>query len=70
MTDDAPLPGLDPDEPAAGRPVPCDMCGRSLTGATARRRRLGDDCWRKMHPGLIVRMPGRFEVEQDGLFSP
>jgi len=69
MTPDAPLPGLDND-PAAGRPViRCGMCGRPLESREARMRGVGDGCRDKLHPDRAVRRPGRFEVEQDGLFG-
>jgi hypothetical protein len=67
---DLPLPGLLPVEPPEqGRPrVVCQDCGRPLTGAVARRWGRGEDCRRKLGltggPG-----PGRFEVEQEGLFG-
>ena len=70
MTPDAPLPGLATDEElAAGRAVVlCGMCRRPLRGRDARLRQLGDDCWHKLGGGPAVRTPGRFEVDQDGLF--
>ena len=71
MTTDAPLPGLaTDDEMAAGRPVvECDECHRPLTSTRARLRGLGDACAHK-RGHRDVRRPGRFEVEQGGLFSP
>lgn len=72
MTPDAPLPGLatDDEEVAAGRRVVrCGMCGRPLTGQTARMRGVGEGCWDKLGGDLAVRRPGRFEVEQEGLFG-
>lgn len=57
-------------EPAAPRRVvECDECHRPLTDRLARMWSLGRDCRRKR--GLRdIRAPGRFEVEQEGLFSP
>lgn len=72
MTPDAhPLPGLATDaELGAGRPVVrCGMCGRPLTSREARLYGLGDGCRHKLGAGPAVRQPGRFEVEQDGLFG-
>jgi hypothetical protein len=68
--DDAPLPGLATDEElAAGRSlVRCGMCGHPLTGREARLRGLGEDCAAKLG-WRGVRGPGRFEMEQDGLFG-
>lgn len=71
MTPDAPLPGLDDDEElAAGRRVVrCGMCGRPLTSREARMYGLGEGCRHKLGVDPAVRRPGRFEVEQDGLFG-
>jgi hypothetical protein len=67
----APLPGLATDgELAAGRRVvKCGMCGRPLTNREARLYGLGDGCRHKLGGGPAVRAPGRFEVEQDGLWE-
>jgi hypothetical protein len=68
--DPAPLPGLATvEELAAGRSVVlCALCRHPLTGREARLRGLGDDCAAKL--GMrAVRGPGRFVVEQDGLFG-
>lgn len=69
--DPAPLPGLASDaELAAGRRViRCGMCGRPLESREARMRGVGEVCRDKLHPDRAVRRPGRFDVEQDGLFS-
>lgn len=68
MTTPSPLPGL-ADEPAAGRAVVrCDECGHPLTTARARRRGVGDACAHK-RGWRDVRGPGRFEVEQEGLWE-
>lgn len=69
MTPDAPLPGLATDEElvAGRRVVRCGMCGRPLTGQTARLRGLGEGCWHKLGADAVVRRPGRFDVEQDQL---
>lgn len=69
--DPAPLPGLAADEElAAGRAVVrCGLCGRRLTGRTARLRGLGEGCRHKLDGDAAVRSPGRFEVEQEGLFE-
>lgn len=67
---DAPLlPGLATDEElAAGRRVVrCGMCGRPLESRGARLRGLGEGCAHKLGADPVVRRPGRFEVEQDGL---
>jgi len=70
MPPDAPLPGLADDELAARRPVVrCGMCGRRLTSREARLYGLGDGCRHKLGGGPAVRTPGRFEVEQDGLWE-
>lgn len=73
MTPDAPLPGLATDDEAlaAGRRVVrCGMCHRPLESREARLRGLGEGCARKLGADPVVRRPGRFEVEQDGLFDP
>lgn len=71
MTPDAPLPGLATDaELAAGRTVVrCGMCGRRLTSREARLYGLGEGCRHKLGGDRVVRAPGRFDVEQDGLFE-
>lgn len=70
---DAPLlPGLATDEElqAAGRRVVlCGMCGRPLKATRARLVGLGEGCAHKLGADGTVRRPGRFEVEQDGLFG-
>jgi hypothetical protein len=67
----APLPGLATDEElAAGRRVVrCGMCHRPLESREARLRGLGEGCAHKLGADPVVRRPGRFEVEQDGLFG-
>lgn len=69
MTPDALLPGLATDaELAAGRRViRCGMCGRPLESREARLRGVGEGCRDKLHPDAVVRRPGRFEIEQDGI---
>jgi Family of unknown function (DUF6011) len=69
MTPDAPLPGLATDaELAAGRAVVrCGMCGRPLKGREARLWGLGEGCRHKLGGDVIVRRPGRFDVEQDAI---
>lgn len=71
MTPDrAPLPGLATDDEvlAAGRRVVrCGMCHRPLESREARLRGLGEGCAHKLGADVVVRRPGRFEVEQDGL---
>lgn len=69
--DPALLPGLATDgELAAGRAVVlCGMCGRPLRAREARLRGLGEGCAHKLGTDPTVRRPGRFEVEQDGLFG-
>jgi hypothetical protein len=71
MDTEHPLPGLATDEElAAGRRViRCGMCGRPLTGREARMRGMGEGCRHKLRGDPIVRRPGRFDVEQDGLFE-
>lgn len=66
----APLPGLATDaELAAGlRVVECADCGRPLVGREARMWGRGRDCRHKLGQ-RDVRGPGRFEVEQEGLFG-
>lgn len=66
-----PLPGLATDaELAAGRRVVrCGMCGRPLESRAARMRGLGEGCRHKLDGDPAVRRPGRFEVEQETLFS-
>jgi hypothetical protein len=67
----APLPGLaTDDELAAGRRVVrCQDCDRPLTGTGARTWGRGRGCQAKHGGGPAVRRPGRFEVEQDGLWD-
>lgn len=70
-TDPQPLPGLLPDaEPLAVGPrrVTCRLCGHPLTDRASRRWGVGRDCRRKLH-ARGIRGPGRFDVEQDGLFD-
>ena len=69
--DPAPLPGLATDEElAAGRRVVlCALCGHPLTDAESRTWGAGERCRRKFGGDPTVRRPGRFEVEQDGLFG-
>lgn len=71
MTRDAPLPGLATDEElAAGRRVvTCGLCGHPLTDAASRTWGMGEECRRKLGGDATVRRPGRFEVEQDGLWE-
>lgn len=66
MTPDAPLPGT---QVAGRRVIRCALCGRALVDPEARRWALGRECRHKLHPDAAVRRPGRFEVEQDGLFG-
>lgn len=67
--DPAPLPGLATDEElAAGRHVVlCGMCGRPLKATRARLVGLGEGCAHKLGQDPVVRRPGRFEVEQEGI---
>lgn len=72
MTPDAPLPGLASDGEllAAGLPVvECEDCHRPLTGREARLWGRGKRCRRKHWDDGTLRRPGRFEVEQDGLWG-
>ncbi len=66
----SPLPGLATDaELAVGRAVVrCALCGHPLIDREAQLRRLGDACAHKLGH-RSVRGPGRFEVEQEGLFG-
>ena len=42
-------------DPAEEEPVKC-ACGRTLTDDLSKSRKLGPDCWRKLH-GRTVRQP-------------
>ncbi|MGW7350917.1 DUF6011 domain-containing protein [Streptomyces sp. NPDC054784] len=64
----APPPPLPDSVPVEGRRHVCRMCGHPLRDRVSLRWGLGPDCRRKMRLRYAAD-PGRFTVQQDGLFE-